>query len=137
MTPAPDIEALLEAARAVRERAWAPYSRFRVGAALCTHDGRVFCGCNIENASYGLTQCAERNAFAAAIAAGVRPGEFAALVVVADTEHPIAPCGACRQVMLELGGVALPVLLANLGTARTATTAGALLPEAFDASQLR
>lgn len=130
-------DALLAAARAVREHAHAPYSRFHVGAALRTRDGRVFAGCNVENASYGLTQCAERNAFATAISAGVKAGEFAALAVIADTEGPIAPCGACRQVMLELGGAALPVLLANLGEARSRTTAGALLPGAFGAEDLR
>lgn len=137
MTTPADDEALLATARAVREQAHAPYSRFRVGAALRTRDGRVFGGCNVENAAYGLTQCAERNALATAIAAGVKPGEFTALAVVADTEGPIAPCGACRQVMLELGGAALPVLLANLGEARTRTTAGALLPGAFGATDLR
>ncbi len=132
-----DDDALLQAAREARDAAYAPYSHFHVGAALRCTDGRVFRGCNVENASYGLTLCAERNAFAAAIAAGVRPGEFAALAVVADTEGPVAPCGACRQVMLELGGAALPVLLGNAGTARTHTTAGELLPAAFGPRDLR
>jgi cytidine deaminase len=122
---------LLEAARLARERAYAPYSRFRVGAAVVTHDGRVFHGCNVENASYGLTTCAERTALLAAIAAGVKPGEFAQLAVIADATQPIAPCGACRQVMLELGGSQLPVLLANLHGLERATTVGALLPEPY------
>ena len=78
-------EELLEAARLARERAYAPYSHFRVGAAVAAHDGRVFHGCNVENASYGLTNCAERTALFAAIAAGVKPGEFAQLAVIADT----------------------------------------------------
>jgi len=129
MTP----KELLEAARLARERAYAPYSRFRVGAAVATHDGRVFHGCNVENASYGLTNCAERTALFAAIAAGVKPGEFAQLAVIADTAQPVAPCGACRQVMIELGGTQLPVLLANLQGLQHATTAGALLPGPFTA----
>jgi cytidine deaminase len=124
---------LLEAARLARERAYAPYSRFRVGAAVATHDGRVFHGCNVENASYGLTNCAERTALFAAIAAGVKPGEFAQLAVIADTAQPVAPCGACRQVMIELGGTQLPVLLANLQGLQHATTAGELLPGPFTA----
>jgi len=128
---------LLEVARVARERAYAPYSRFRVGAAVATHDGRVFHGCNVENASYGLTTCAERTALLAAIAAGVKPGEFAQLAVIADTAQPIAPCGACRQVMIELGGPQLPVLLANLQGLQQVTTAGALLPDPFIADPRR
>ena len=122
---------LLAAARAARENAYAPYSQFRVGAALATRDGRVFAGCNVESQSYGLTNCAERTAFFAAIAAGVRPGDFAQIAVVGDTVDPIAPCGACRQVMLELGGPALVVLQGNLSSHVKHTTAGALLPGAF------
>jgi len=122
---------LLAQARAARDHAYAPYSHFHVGAALLTVDGRVFHGCNVENAAYGLCNCAERTAFFAAVAAGVRRGGFARLAVVGQTDGPISPCGACRQVMFELGGASLPVLLGNLGTARLATTAGALLPGAF------
>lgn len=122
---------LIEAARLARDRAYAPYSRFQVGAAVLTHDGRVFRGCNVENASYGLSNCAERTALFAAIAAGVQPGEFAQLAVIADTPGPVSPCGACRQVMIELGGPNLPVLLANLHGMQRATTAGELLPDAF------
>lgn len=128
---------LLEAACVARERAYAPYSHFRVGAALVTHDGRVFLGCNVENASYALTTCAERTAFLAAIAAGVKPNEFAQLAVIADTAQPIAPCGACRQVMIELGGPEMPVLLANLQGLQQATTAGTLLPGPFTADPRR
>ena len=123
--------ALVDAARAAREQAHAPYSKFRVGAALRTRDGRVFGGCNVENASYGLCNCAERTAFFTAVAAGCRPGDFAALAVIGDTPGPIAPCGACRQVMHELGGPGLVVLLANLNGVVTSTTAAALLPAAF------
>lgn len=127
---------LMAAALAVRDRAWAPYSGFRVGAALRTPDGRVFSGANVENASYGLSICAERSALVSAIAAGVRPQGFDALVVVSDTAGPIAPCGACRQVMLELCGPGMPVWLANLAGAQRHTTPSELLPQAFDPADL-
>jgi cytidine deaminase len=122
---------LIDAARAARELAYAPYSRFRVGAAVRTRDGRIFTGCNVENASYGLCNCAERTALFAAIAGGCRPGDFTQLAVIADIDQPVAPCGACRQVMLELGGAQLMVIQANLADAVTTTTAAALLPGAF------
>jgi cytidine deaminase len=128
---APALQALVDAARDARERAWAPYSNFKVGAALLARDGRTFAGCNVENASYGLANCAERTALFAAIAAGCKPGDFTHLAVVGDTPEPIAPCGACRQVMLELGGPALVVVLANLRGRCNRTTAGELLPGAF------
>jgi cytidine deaminase len=102
-------EALVEAAWNARQRAYAPYSNFAVGAALLAADGRIFGGCNVENLSYGLTNCAERVAIGAAVAAGVR--DFVAVAVVADTGVPISPCGACRQVLAEFG---VPrVILAN------------------------
>jgi cytidine deaminase len=122
---------LIAAAHAVRLNAHAPYSRFLVGAAVATKDGRIFAGCNVENASYGLTNCAERTAFFSAIAAGVKADEFVLLAVVGDTPDPISPCGACRQVMIELGGTSLPVVLTNLTRKIERTTAGALLPGAF------
>lgn len=127
----PSLEELIAAARAAREHAYAPYSRFLVGAALQTRDGRIFAGCNVENASYGLCNCAERTAFFAAIASGCRPGDFTHLAVIADTEGPVSPCGACRQVTIELGGPKLTVIQANLGGKVTLTTAAALLPGAF------
>lgn len=96
-----DWNALLEVAWEARERAHAPYSRFHVGSALLAKDGRIFPGCNVENLSYGLTNCAERVAIGSAIAAGAR--EFVAIAVVADTRVPISPCGACRQVLVEFG----------------------------------
>jgi cytidine deaminase len=122
---------LIDEARAARLVAYAPYSRFKVGAALLCRDGSIFRGCNVENASYGLCNCAERTAFFSAIASGCQSGDFAALAVIGDTDGPIAPCGACRQVILELGGAALPVLLANLKGDLFETTAGAQLPQAF------
>ena len=124
-------EQLIEEARKARELAYAPYSRFLVGAALKTHDGKIFHGCNVENASYGLCNCAERTAFFSAIAAGYRPGQFDTLAVVADTQGAVAPCGACRQVMIELGSPALKVILSNLAGEIEVTSAAALLPAAF------
>jgi cytidine deaminase len=124
-------ETLLAAARDAREHAWAPYSRFRVGAAVLSVDGRRYAGCNVENAAYGLCNCAERTALFSAVADGVRPGQLAALAVIGETEGPISPCGACRQVIFELGGPRLRVLLGNLGTARRVTDAATLLPDGF------
>ena len=118
---------LLAAARAVRARAHAPYSKFRVGAAVLDERGRVHAGCNVENASYGLTVCAERNAVAAAVAAGAK--RIRAVAVVSD--GAVTPCGACRQVLVELGGLDTEVLLSGPGGAPRATTLGALLPDAF------
>ncbi|EIP86065.1 cytidine deaminase [Burkholderia humptydooensis MSMB43] len=123
--------ALIEAAKAAREKAYAPYSNFKVGAALATNDGKIFHGCNVENASYGLCNCAERTALFSALAAGYRPGEFAAIAVVGETDGPIAPCGACRQVMIELGTPTLEVVLANMSGDARVTSAGDLLPDAF------
>lgn len=94
-----DLERLLNAAWGARDLAYAPYSNFSVGAALLAEDGRIFLGCNVENISYGLTNCAERVAIGAAVAAGVR--RFSAVAVVAETKLPISPCGACRQVLAE------------------------------------
>jgi cytidine deaminase len=128
---------LMATAAQARLNAWAPYSEFQVGAALLCQDGTVFSGCNVENASYGLTNCAERTAFFSAIAAGYKPGQFQTLAVIGATAGPIAPCGACRQVMLELGGAGLEVVLGNVQGAMAITHAGALLPGAFEAGDLQ
>lgn len=108
-----------------RERAYAPYSKFAVGAALLTADGQIFGGCNVENISYGLTNCAERVAIGAAIAAGKR--EFLAVAVVADTGVPISPCGACRQVLAEF---CVPVVMLANRSERLEFRLDELLPRA-------
>ena len=128
---------LIAEATTARLTAYTPYSNFKVGAALLCSDGRVFRGCNVENASYGLCNCAERTAFFSAIAHGYKPGDFEQLVVIGDTDGPIAPCGACRQVILELGGNQLPVLLTNLKGDIFDTSASAQLPNAFGGSDLK
>ncbi|MBQ2975806.1 MAG: cytidine deaminase [Phascolarctobacterium sp.] len=118
---------LLNAALSARERAYAPYSKFLVGAAVLAKSGKIYTGCNIENASYGLTVCAERNALFSAVGAGER--EFTALCVVGDTKAPISPCGACRQVMAEFK-VPL-IILANLRGDVKEYTLEELLPYGF------
>ncbi|MET3120040.1 cytidine deaminase [Undibacterium sp. GrIS 1.8] len=131
MTTQDIIPNLIAEAHKARELAYAPYSKFKVGAAVQTKDGKIFRGCNIENASYGLCNCAERTALFSALAAGYRPGDFAAIAVTGDTDAPIAPCGACRQVIIELGGPQLAVVLTNLKGDIKKTTAGEQLPDAF------
>ncbi len=121
---------LLAAARAGRDRAHAPYSGFHVGAAVLDELDRVHVGCNVENASYGLTICAERNAVAAAMVAGAR--KITAVVVVTDARPPASPCGACRQVLAEFASDEVPVVLAGpRGSAVQIVRLGDLLPRAF------
>jgi cytidine deaminase len=126
-----DVDLLIRAARAAREFAYAPYSGFKVGAAALVKDGRIFGGCNVENGSYGLCNCAERTALFAGVAAGCRPGDFSHVAVVADTAAPVPPCGACRQVMHELGGPSLIVVQCTLRGESAQTTMADLLPGAF------
>ena len=121
-------QALIAAAREAAAHAYCPYSGFAVGAALAAADGRIFRGTNVENASYGLTLCAERAALAAAVAAGAR--HFRALAIVTSGASPASPCGACRQVLAEFART-LPVLsAAATGPVRSSDLA-ALLPDAF------
>jgi cytidine deaminase len=121
--------ALLAAARAARESAYAPFSGFAVGAALLAEDGRIFTGCNVENRSFGLSLCAERAAVAAAVAAGAR--RFRAVAVVTDASPPAAPCGLCRETLAEFCGPDFPVHVANLDGEERTTTLGELLPHPF------
>ena len=126
------IDELVAAAQDVRTRAHAPYSGFAVGAAVLTSDGRIFSGCNVENASYGLSVCAERHAVASAVAAGCK--DFVGIAVVTQSDPPAAPCGACRQVLAEFGD--FPVILAGLDGGSITTTVRSLLPLAFDPTTL-
>jgi cytidine deaminase len=121
------------AAAAARERAFAPYSNFRVGAALEAEDGTIVTGCNVESASYGLTICAERVALVKGVSDGHR--RFRRVAVVTDTETPTPPCGACRQLLWEFAPDA-EVVLANLSGKVLRYTVRELLPAAFDARQL-
>jgi cytidine deaminase len=124
---------LIVAASKAREHAHAPYSHFRVGAALRANSGRIFTGCNIENSTFGLTLCAERVAVFKALSEGERG--FDAIAVVADTERLTPPCGACRQILWEFCRDA-EVILSNLGGQMTVRRMSDLLPDAFDASFL-
>jgi cytidine deaminase len=125
---------LVVAARHARRRAVAPYSRFKVGAALETGDGTIVTGCNIENASYGLTICAERVAMFKALSEGHR--RFRRVVIVADTSTPTPPCGACRQVLWEFGGD-LEVVMVNLRRELGRYRLADLLPLPFDGRSLQ
>lgn len=125
----PYSDALVTAARAAREQAMADYSHFKVGAAIVTADDRIVTGCNIENATYGLTICAERVAIFKAISDGHRT--FRRIAVVADTAEPTPPCGACRQILWELAGD-IDVVLANLTTVTATFRTSDLLPYPFD-----
>lgn len=119
----------VSAARLARTHAVAPFSGFQVGAVLEADDGRLFGGCNIENASYGLTICAERVAIFKAISEGCRA--FTRLVIVADTQHPTPPCGACRQIIWEFCGD-IPIIVANLSGVVAEYRTADLLPHPFD-----
>jgi cytidine deaminase len=124
------MDALIEAARQARENAIADFSQFKVGAALETASGAVITGCNVENATYGLTMCAERVAMFKALSEGHRG--FRRIAIVADTEQPTSPCGPCRQILWEFGGN-LEVILANLREEKGRYHLQDLLPLPFDA----
>ncbi|WP_028400143.1 cytidine deaminase [Ectobacillus panaciterrae] len=129
-----DIQVLINKAIEARKQAYAPYSKFQVGAAVLTKSDRVYLGCNIENASYGLGNCAERTALFKAVSEGEK--DIAALAVVGDTDGPISPCGACRQVIAEFCEKDTPIILANLKGDFTVTSIGELLPGSFSSKDL-
>ena len=123
-----DWPSLAEQAWAAREKAYAPYSKFAVGAALLAASGEVYAGCNVENVSFGLTICAERSAVIAAIQAGCR--KFSGIAIVADTETPVVPCGACRQVLAEFHP-SLPIRTVGRGGVSNSWVLSDLLPSPF------
>ena len=127
------IDNLIEAANDARSKAYAPYSKFQVGAALLTDDDEIISGCNVENCSYGLTMCAERNAVATAIVQGKM--DFKAMVIVADMNRPIMPCGACRQVLAEFNPSML-IVCVGTGGKRLELTVSDLLPASFTPADL-
>ena len=125
---------LIEAAQNVRERAYAPYSNFKVGAAVRTKGGKIYTGCNVESASYGLTVCAERVAIWKAVSEGEK--EFTEIAVAADTHELTPPCGVCRQIIWEFCGD-IPVIFANLKGDTETVQMSELLPRAFDTKFLK
>ena len=125
------IEQLYAPARLASDHAYSPYSGAKVGASVLDDKGNVYSGCNVENASYGLTQCAERNALAAAINAGIKPGTISHLLIYATGFKVLAPCGACRQVMSELLADDALVICCHSETDFHSWTVGELLPDAF------
>jgi cytidine deaminase len=128
-----DFSVLVDSAIQARQKAWAPFSKFKIGAAILTKDGKIYTGCNIESASYGLTVCAERVAIWKAISDGQK--EFLGIAIVADTEDLTPPCGACRQIIWEFCNDII-VILANLQDQRRTFKASELLPNAFDSKYL-
>ena len=127
-------ETLLKAATAVRDNAYAPYSHFKVGAAVRGASGRIYQGCNVENAAYPEGTCAEAGAIAAMVAAGETV--LTEVCVIADSPEPVPPCGGCRQKLAEFGGPDVPVTLATIGGVVAKTTIGALLPGSFSAAHM-
>ncbi|ARE39072.1 Cytidine deaminase [Rhodovulum sp. P5] len=125
---------LIEAARAVRENAHAPYSRFKVGAAVLAADGKVYVGCNVENIASPEGTCAEAGAIAAMVAAGQR--EITEVAVIADGPEPVTPCGGCRQKLAEFAGAHVKVTMATLSGTTRVMTVGELLPGAFSVAQM-
>lgn len=129
-----DTSSLIDEARLARERAYVPYSKFKVGAAIETKSGKVFSGCNIENAAYSLCNCAERTAIFKAFSEGAI--DFLKMAVIADTDRPVPPCGACRQVLTELCPPDMPIILTNLKGDIKEYTVKELLPGAFSSEDL-
>lgn len=129
-----NIDTLIELAKEARSKAYVPYSKFQVGAVLITDNDEAILGCNVENASYGLANCAERTAIFKAVSEGKR--KFKKLIVIGDTPGPISPCGACRQVISEFCAKDMPVIMANLSGEIQETTVAELLPWSFSPSDL-
>ncbi|PEP97881.1 cytidine deaminase [Bacillus wiedmannii] len=125
----------IEEANKMLAKAYIPYSKFPVGAALVTKEGKIYTGCNIENASYGLCNCAERTAIFKAVSEGER--DFSYLVITGETDGPISPCGACRQVIAEFCEPKMPVLLTNVKGDEKEVTVEQLLPGAFSIEDLK
>jgi cytidine deaminase len=131
-----DQSQLIECAKEARELSYSPYSHFAVGAALLCDDGSVYVGANVENSSYPLSMCAERNAVYNAMMDGKTTDDFAALAIIADTDGPCSPCGACRQVLSELFPKEAPIYLANIKGDVKVTNVEELLPFAFTGDDL-
>ncbi|EJQ47782.1 cytidine deaminase [Bacillus wiedmannii] len=130
-----DKKKYIEEANKMLSKAYIPYSKFPVGAALVTKEGKIYTGCNIENASYGLCNCAERTAIFKAVSEGER--DFSYLVITGETDGPISPCGACRQVIAEFCEPKMPVLLMNVKGDEKEVTVEQLLPGAFSIEDLK
>ncbi len=128
---------LIEEAISARKLSYSPYSHFAVGAALLCSDGSIYYGANVENASYPLCMCAERNAIYHALMEGKKKEDFLALAIVADCKRPVSPCGACRQVLSELFPLRAPIYLANLCGDIQQTTIEELLPYAFEEEDMQ
>jgi len=125
------VSELFESAKDASDKAYSPYSGAKVGASLLDENGKVYSGCNVENASYGLTQCAERNALAAAIHAGMKPGSAHTILIYATGFEVLAPCGACRQVISELMAKDATIISCHSKTDYLSWSIGELLPEPF------
>ncbi len=132
-----DCDKLIDMALAGRSNAYTPYSKFKVGAAILLKDGTYITGCNVENSSYGLCICAERNALFQMISKGYTKEDVVAFCVVGQTDEPISPCGACRQVMEELLKKDTPVVLTNLERKVKLTNVAELLPYSFSGDSLK
>lgn len=128
------LETLVDKAKAVRKNAYAPYSKFKVGAAVLADNGEIYTGVNVENASYGLTICAERVAVFKAVSEGAK--QIKAVAIVADTDAPVPPCGACRQVLLEFAAKECKIVMTNLQGKKMIKTIDELLPYSFTSGVL-